>query len=275
MLTFPNCKINLGLSIVEKRPDFYHNIETVFYPIPLFDILEVVPSKNGETTFTSSGIVIPGGQNQNLCLKAYHLLANDYELAPVNIHLQKNIPIGAGLGGGSSDAAHTLVLLNDLFGLNLTSAQLINYASSIGADCPFFILNKPDFAYGVGNQFKDIDVRLNDYFIVIVKPSIHISTAEAYAGITLNKKANSIDVLIQQHIDSWSLVLNNDFEPSIFRKYPEIENIKKILYEKGAVYASMSGSGSSVFGLFKSEVNLKDEFLDFFYWSSVLTKELL
>jgi 4-diphosphocytidyl-2-C-methyl-D-erythritol kinase len=271
MIIFPNCKINLGLSIVEKRPDLYHNIETVFYPIPLFDVLEVIPSKNGETTFTSSGIIIQGDQNQNLCLKAYHLLADDYELTPVNIHLQKNIPIGAGLGGGSSDAAHTLVLLNDLFGLNLTSSQLINYASNIGADCPFFILNKPSFAYGIGNWFKDIDVTLNDYFIVIIKPSVHISTAKAYAGIIPSQKTEAVDNIIQQPIDCWNLVLKNDFETSVFKRHPKIENIKKILYKQGAVYASMSGSGSSVFGLFKNEIRLKNEFSNCFYWSSFLT----
>lgn len=268
MLVFPNCKINLGLSIVEKRTDGFHNIETVFCPIPLHDILEIIPSGDGKTTINSSGISIPGDENQNLCLKAYHLLKEDFDLAGVHIHLHKVIPLGAGLGGGSSDAAHALMLLNKLFKLKLTQSQLIDYASKLGADCSFFILNKPTFAFEKGDRFKDVKLSLEGYQLVIIKPEIHIGTAEAYAGVIPNVKSNSIKNIIETPISNWRSQLKNDFEQYIFQKSPEIEKIKNTLYKYGATYASMSGSGSSVFGLFEKQTDLSQKFGDHFYWSS-------
>lgn len=268
MLVFPNCKINLGLSIVEKRTDGFHNIETVFCPIPLHDVLEIVPSGDGKTTFNSSGIPIPGDENQNLCLKAYRLLKEDFDLAGVNIHLHKVIPMGAGLGGGSSDAAHALMLLTDLFKLKLSQSQLIDYASKLGADCAFFILNKPLFAFEKGDRFRDVNLSLDDYQIIIIKPEIHIGTAEAYAGIIPNFKSDSIEKIIETSISNWRLQLKNDFEQHISQNNPEIEKIKNTLYENGATYASMSGSGSSVFGLFEKSIDLSRKFGDHFYWSS-------
>lgn len=268
MLVFPNCKINLGLFVVKKRDDGFHNIETVFYPIPLYDVLEMIPSKNGNTSFNSSGIPIPGDENKNLCIKAYHLLNKDFDLPAVKIHLHKVIPMGAGLGGGSSDAAHTLILLNDLFNLKLTQEQLLDYASILGADCAFFIKNKPIFAFGKGNQFEDVDVNLDTYQIVIVKPEIHVRTAEAYTGIRPVSHLFPLKEQIEKPMNEWPHTLKNDFEKSIFQNHPEIEKIKNTFYENGASYASMSGSGSSVFALFKKPIDLSAKFEDCFYWSS-------
>lgn len=268
MLVFPNCKINLGLSIVEKRNDGFHNIETVFYPIPLYDILEIIPSVDGNTVYNSSGILIPGNKDQNLCLKAYHLLKDDFDLVDVNIHLHKIIPIGAGLGGGSSDAAHTLILLNELFKLKLDNKQLFYYASKLGADCAFFIKNKPTLAFGKGDQFKDVNVSLTSCYIVIVKPEIHINTADAYAGVSPADHLFSIEKLIEKPMNEWPFILRNDFENSIFANHPEIQKIKNTFYENGALYASMSGSGSSVFALFEKPIDLSIHFEDSFYWSS-------
>ncbi len=268
MLVFPNCKINLGLSIVEKRDDGFHNIETVFYPIPLYDVLEIIISGDENTFFNSSGILIPGNENQNLCVKAYYLLKEDFDLAGVNMHLHKVIPMGSGLGGGSSDATHTLMLLNELFTLNLDQNQLIDYASKLGADCAFFIKNKPTFAFGKGDQFKDVNVDLANHYIVIVKPEIHVGTAEAYAGVSPENHLFSIKKMVEKPISEWQFTLKNDFEKSIFANHPEIKKIKNTFYENGATYASMSGSGSSVFGLFKNPIDLSFQFEDHFYWSS-------
>ena len=270
MLVFPNCKINLGLSIVEKRNDGFHNIETVFYPIPLFDVLEIIPSEDGETEFFSSGLPIPGDANKNLCFKAYQLLKKDFDLPPVKIHLHKVIPMGAGLGGGSSDAAQTLVLLNDLFELRISESELLNYASKLGADCAFFILNKAIYAEEKGDKFKNIDLDLKGKTLVLVKPNVHVGTAEAYAEITPNQRLYSLDLLIEKPINEWRYILQNDFEKSIFKNHPEIETIKNELYDSGAVYASMSGSGSAVFGLFVKPLDLAKNFKDYFYWSSII-----
>lgn len=268
MIVFPNCKINLGLSIIEKRNDGFHNIETVFYPIPLYDVLEIILSRDGNTTFNSSGISIPGNETQNLCLKAYHLLKENFDLDGVEIYLHKAIPMGAGLGGGSSDAAHTLILLNDLFKLKLDQEQLLNYASKLGADCAFFILNKPSFAFERGDQFKALDLNLEGYHVIIVKPEIHVGTAEAYAGVSPGHHLFSVENLIGKPIDEWRFTLKNDFEKNIFANHPEIETIKNTFYENGAIYTSMSGSGSSVFGLFKKSIDLSPKFKHYFYWSS-------
>lgn len=256
MLSFANAKINLGLLVTEKRGDGYHNIETVFYPVKLYDVVEITESDT--FSFRSDGLSIPE-EGSNLCEKAYQLLNADFDLKPVSIHLLKNIPIGAGLGGGSSDAAHVLILLNQLNGLNLTTAQLEDYAAKLGADCPFFIENTPVFASGTGTIFAPIALDLSKYQIIIIKPDIHISTAEAYQHITPQTPTIDIQRVIRLPIQEWKYHLTNDFELGLFRQYPLIEKIKHKLYEKGALYASMSGSGSAVFGIFEhEEVDLTD-----------------
>ena len=250
MILFPNAKINLGLHIKSKRADGYHELETIFYPVDCCDLLEV--NISDELTFNNSGIKIPG--DGNLCLDAYHLLKQDFNIPAVHIHLHKIIPVGAGLGGGSSDAAFTLKALNKLFDLRLSNEKLKTYALKIGADCPFFIENKPMLATGIGEDLEPIDLDLSAYHIAIVKPNIHVSTAEAYSGVTPKESLLSLKDLIKFPVEKWKL--QNDFEKSIFAKHGAIESLKNSLYRKGAIYAAMSGSGSSVFGLFESRPNL-------------------
>jgi len=253
MVVFPNAKINLGLNIIERRPDGYHNIETVFYPIGLSDVLEVEASETCmDYSFSSSGIELGGDPEENLIVKAYRLLRSEYQFAPVDISLMKQIPFGAGLGGGSSDAAFMLKTLNTLFELKITPKKLEKYAAMLGADCPVFIKNKPVFATGIGNVFTVIKLSLKGKYLLLVKPDIHVSTPEAYSSVVPEKPATSIVELIQHPLIEWKDTLKNDFEKSVFLKYPEIGTIKDTLYEMGAVYASMSGSGSSVYGVFDS-----------------------
>lgn len=248
MIVFPNAKINIGLNVVEKRPDGFHNIESIFYPVlELFDVLEVIISD--KLKFTSSGISIPGNNQDNLCLKAYHLIKTDFDVAPVHIHLHKVIPIGAGLGGGSSDAAFTLKVLNQLFELNLTDEQLINYARKLGSDCAFFIKNEPVYAFGKGDEFEPITLDLSKFDVRIEYPNIHVGTAEAYAGVKPKKSEINLKEVIQLPISEWRNKLKNDFEDSIFPNHPQIKALKEQFYSEGALYASMTGSGSAVFGL--------------------------
>ncbi|MDR3061903.1 MAG: 4-(cytidine 5'-diphospho)-2-C-methyl-D-erythritol kinase [Dysgonamonadaceae bacterium] len=251
MICFPNAKINLGLNIVSGREDGYHNIETVFYPIELKDSLEIVPAKEKKGTFVQSGIPIDGDPRKNLVIKAYQLLKNKFKLPEVDIYLRKNIPFGAGLGGGSADAAFMIKLLNNYADLNLTEKQMEDFAMQIGADCPFFIRNKPVFAEGTGNIFSPVNVSLKDYLITVIKPEIHVSTREAYSRVRTRKPSESIKKIISEPVETWKDRLINDFEMSVFEKYPEIEIVKKKMYDDGAIYASMSGSGSAVFGIFK------------------------
>ncbi|MEQ6166694.1 4-(cytidine 5'-diphospho)-2-C-methyl-D-erythritol kinase [Ekhidna sp. MALMAid0563] len=252
MITFPNAKINLGLNIVSNREDGYHNIESCFYPIPWRDSLEVIEAAS--FAFYSYGLDIPGDTSSNLCVKAYELLKADFDIPPIEIHLLKNIPMGAGLGGGSADGAFTLKMLNDIFSLNLTDSQLENYALQLGSDCPFFIKNKPAIARGRGEQLKVIDLDLSGYHIAIHNPGIHISTKEAYAGVKPEQPELHVSEIIQKPISEWKDTLSNDFESSIFPNHPEIEQLKKEMYEAGAIYASMTGSGSTVFGVFEDEI---------------------
>ena len=269
MISFPPCKINLGLNVVSKRSDGYHNLETCFYPIPWTDALEIIPAD--KFSFSTSGNVIPGNTADNLCVKAYELLKKDFALAPATIHLHKVIPSGAGLGGGSSDAAHTLRLLTRVFNLQLTAEKLNSYALLLGSDCPFFIEDKPMLGSGRGEVLTPVDVKLSGKFIVLIKPEEHISTAEAYAGVTSAKHSTSVkDILEKMPVEKWKNQLKNDFEGSVFGKHPIINGIKQKLYQQGAVYASMSGSGSAVFGLFEKPVDLKNLFPQMIYWSSAL-----
>ena len=261
MITYPNAKINLGLNIVEKRPDGYHNLETIFYPIALQDALEVTQLEGEkEYALALSGTPIEGDPEQNLVVKAYKLLKSDFpNLPPVNIHMFKHIPTGAGLGGGSADAAFMLKLLNDKFQLKLSVEKLEEYASRLGADCAFFIQNKPVFASGIGNIFEPVQVSLKGYYIVLVKPDVFVSTKEAYSLVKPKKLAQSLKEIARMPVETWRATMKNDFEESVFKLYPEIAAIKDKLYDMGAIYASMSGSGSSVFGIFREQVEFVDE----------------
>jgi 4-diphosphocytidyl-2-C-methyl-D-erythritol kinase len=268
MVVFPHCKINLGLHVISKREDGYHNIETCFYPVPWTDILEIIPAK--EFSFTSSGSVIPGKEEDNLCIKAYHLLKKQFGLAPVKIHLHKVLPTGAGLGGGSSDAAFTLRLLNSVFDLKLNSNRLREYSSQLGSDCAFFVEDKPMLGIGRGEQLVEFPLSLKGYYLVLIKPDIHVSTADAYAGVKPHAPIQNLSAILERPVIEWKDLLINDFEKSVFDKYPAIELIKDELYERGALYASMSGSGSSVFGIFKSRAELSQNFADMQYWADYL-----
>jgi 4-diphosphocytidyl-2-C-methyl-D-erythritol kinase len=267
MVSFPPCKINLGLNVIRKRTDGYHDIETCFYPLPWTDVLEVIRSDAFQ--FTSSGISIPGAAEDNLCIKAYRLLKDEFSLSSVKIHLHKIIPMGAGLGGGSSDAAHTLLLLNKIFGLNLSPEVLQRYAARIGSDCAFFIQDKPMIGSGRGEVLAPSSLRLSGKFIVLVKPEVHVSTSEAYAGIEPSTPTTSITDILNLP-SQWREELVNDFEKTVFQKYPVIKEVKEKLYRQGAVYASMSGSGSSVYAIFDRPVELKNEFEFMTYWSGQL-----
>ena len=250
MLFFPNAKINLGLNITSKRADGYHNLETIFYPIAWRDILEIIPSSS--LSFKSSGLPIPGAGN--LCLKAYELMNSCFSIKPVAIHLHKNIPIGAGLGGGSSDAAFTLMALNTIFDLGIEKPKLKELALQLGADCPFFIDNTPSVASGVGEVLQPIDLDLSDYHLMVVNPDVFVSTAEAFSNIKPHVPVKSIQEEIKTPVENWTL--KNDFEQSIFPQYPKLLQIKNKLIDAGALYSSMSGSGSSIFGLFSEKPHL-------------------
>ncbi len=274
MIAFSNCKINLGLHILNKRDDGFHNLETVFYSIPLNDCLELIPGKNdaiNQVNFHSFGLSIDGDSNQNLIVKAYHLLAKDFELKPIDFYLLKNIPMGAGLGGGSSNAAFALKMLNEHFKLNISIQKLKEYAAILGSDCAYFIENTPSFAKGKGEVIETIDLSLKGYFFVLINPNIHVSTAEAFSNVYIRgEQQTSLKDLIKNSVEKWKSLIENDFEKSVFLNHPEIKNLKEKLYKNGAIYASMSGSGSSVFGLFKENIDLKNQFEGNFYFSCTL-----
>ncbi len=254
MILFPNAKINIGLNITERRTDGYHNLETIFYPIKINDALEVIPAD--KLSFESSGLEIPGRMEDNLCVKGYHLLKRDHDLPPVKIHLHKHIPIGAGLGGGSSDAAFFIKLINTQFNLGLSVDKMQDHARTLGADCAFFIENKPVFAFEKGDEFEPIKLDLSNYSIVLVMPPVQVSTSEAYRGVRPKMTEDSLMELIQAPIATWKKHIKNDFEESIFPNHAEIRGVKAALYQAGALYASMSGSGSSVFGIFEKTPDL-------------------
>lgn len=249
MIVFPNAKINIGLNVVSRREDGFHNLETIFYPVKLADALEFAEA--GETRLTFSGIQIDGAPENNLVFKAYQLLKKDFNLPPLQFHLHKIIPFGAGLGGGSSDAAFTLKMLDEYYNLGLQAQQLEYYAAQIGADCPFFIRNKPTFATGIGNIFHDIELDLSDYEIIILKPNISISTPEAYRNVIPRNPKYRLTEIVKNPVDTWKNLIVNDFEKNVFTLHPQIEELKQFLYEHGATFASMSGSGSAVFGIFR------------------------
>lgn len=256
MIAFPNAKINIGLNIIHRRDDGYHDLETVFYPIRIYDALEIVPAATLE--FTTSGLGIPGNLQDNLCIKGYYLLKKDFDLPPVNIHLHKHIPIGAGLGGGSADAAFFIGLLNTEFSLGLSADQMRAYASQLGADCAFFVESKPVFAFEKGDRFELVDLDLSGYHLVLVMPSEHVSTSEAYRGVKPKPAETSLKELITRPMTEWKNFIHNDFEETIFKNHPVIRGVKAALYQAGALYACMSGSGASVFGIFRQQPDLSE-----------------
>ena len=271
MVVFPNAKINLGLNVTERRPDGYHNIETVFYPIGLSDVLEVEASENcADYSFSCSGIELGGDPEDNLIVRAYRLLRSEHQFPSIDISLIKQIPFGAGLGGGSADAAFMLKALNELFELKITPRKLEKFAVLLGADCPVFIKNKPVFATGIGNVFTPLKISLKGKFLLLVKPDIHVSTPEAYSLVVPEKPQVSLLELIQRPMNEWKGTIKNDFEASVFTKYPEIKKLKDTLYELGAVYASMSGSGSSVYGIFDAAIPENRMFEDCFVTGGIL-----
>lgn len=261
MLTFPTAKINIGLQVTERRPDGYHNLDTVFYPIPINDALEVIVAEGADydCRLHISGIHIEGDTDNNLVVRAYRLLAADYTLPSVDIYLHKHIPTGAGLGGGSADASYMLRLLNEMFELGLTTEQLEAYATRLGADCPFFITSRPVYATGIGNEFHPIALDLSGWHLVVVKPDVFVSTKEAYSMVRPEKPAVTLDKKITLPITEWREAISNDFERGIFALHPELADIKEKLYALGATYAAMSGSGSALFGLFESPVESPEQ----------------
>ena len=263
MIYYPNAKINIGLNVVERRRDGYHNLETVFYPIPLQDAIELqvigdeVPACGYRLKVM--GDLLDGTPEDNLVVKAYKLIKSDFDIQDCSFNLYKHIPTGAGLGGGSADAAFTVKALNERFRLNLSVEDMEKYASILGADCAFFIRNRPVMATGIGNEFHHIDLSLKGKTIVLVKPDVFVSTADAYRGVTPRRPEHSLVDLLSAPIETWKDTVVNDFEASVFAKYPEIAAIKDRMYDLGAVYAAMSGSGSSVYGIFDKPVEHIDE----------------
>lgn len=256
MILFPNCKINLGLHILRKRADGFHDLETVFYPIALQDALEIIQHPQPVTgiEFGSSGLPVDGDLPDNICVKAYHLLKKDFPHLPaVKMHLHKTIPMGAGLGGGSADGAFTLTLLNKKFALGIGEADLINYALQLGSDCPFFIRYAPCYATGRGEVMDSLSLDLSAYKFVLVNPQIHINTGWAFSQIKPSAERKSLKESIAKPVEEWKDVLTNDFEEAVFAQHPAVKECKEALYQAGAVYAAMTGSGSTVFGLFRKD----------------------
>ncbi|MBO0934750.1 4-(cytidine 5'-diphospho)-2-C-methyl-D-erythritol kinase [Fibrella aquatilis] len=283
MLSFPSCKINIGLQLTDRRADGFHNLLSAFYPVGWTDVLEIIPAPLTEqsadenvdsdlVTFTTSGLPIPGdpAPARNLCVRAYHRLKADFDLPPVQMHLHKVVPIGAGLGGGSADAAATINLLNVQFGLGMTVAQREDYARELGSDCAFFIQNKPQYCIEKGDIFEPIDLDLKGLYILLVYPNLAISTAEAYAGVTPRQPITPLRTLLEAPIEQWRGTVHNDFEDSLFPKYPLLAEIKAQLYDAGALYASLSGSGSTLYGIFSAPPNSPPPFSRYTVWESKL-----
>ena len=253
MIYKAGCKINLGLSVLGKRPDGYHNLESVLYPVPWYDLIEVVPSK--EFSFSSSGIQVGGSVDDNLCVKAYKLVKEKYNVPSVKIHLHKVIPFGAGLGGGSSDAVAVIKLISSVFNLDISNSEMISMAGKLGSDCPFFVNNKPAYAIGTGVELHPVDIDLKDYFLAIIKPEMSVSTSMAYDNIKTYGSSGILLNAIKQPVEKWKELVVNDFEVSVFKEYSELSKIKENLYKSGAVYSAMTGSGSALYGLFNERPN--------------------
>ena len=254
MIVFPKAKINLGLNILNLRTDGYHNLSTIFYTIGLQDVMEINPS--GKISISFSGLPIKGDDSSNLCLKAFDLFKRDFNIAPISMHLHKVIPMGAGLGGGSSDGTATLLAMNEIYNLNISKQALVNYALELGSDCPFFVDDSPSYATGRGEELKSIDVDLTAYKFVLVCPQIHISTAEAFGNLNSDRNQLSITKELDEPVSKWKYFLTNDFEAGAFLSHPRLKEIKAELYNQGAVYASMTGTGSAIFGLFSQDAEI-------------------
>jgi 4-diphosphocytidyl-2-C-methyl-D-erythritol kinase len=282
MVVFPNCKINLGLYIGDKRPDGFHNLATIFYPVPLKDALEIIRQTTPcaeAVQFTQSGLQVQGPLSANLCVKAYELLKKQYPHLPsIKMHLHKAIPMGAGLGGGSADGAFTLQLLNQLFNLQLTTNQLTSLALQLGSDCPFFIINQPCLATGRGEQMQPLQLDLSGYQLIIINPGIHINTGRAFAELAQHTERSlqampntaTLKALCTTPPNRWKNQLLNHFELPVFEAYPPIEALKNLLYQHGADYAAMSGTGSTVFGLFKKHTNIPGGLTAGYYTHSLI-----
>ena len=273
MICFPNAKINIGLRILEKRPDGFHNLETIFYPVGLSDILEFVEDSSlndGICQLKTTGLPIQTSSEDNLVVKAYDLMNQLEKLPGIQVHLHKIIPMGAGLGGGSSDAAFMIKKLNEVHENGLRLTEMEKLAAAVGSDCPFFLRNTPVFAFGSGNRFREIKLDLSGYYLVIVLPDIHVSTPEAYALVTPVKPDQSLYDLINLPLNLWKETIMNDFEISIFNQFPEIKEIKEELYHLGAEFASMSGSGSAVYAIFKSPPQNMGMIEKYYYWQGKL-----
>lgn len=265
MIRFPIAKINIGLNIVGVRSNGYHDLETVFYPVGLRDALEVYPMDEAFPSETNcdikvTNIAVEGEEKENLVVRAYRMLADRYSLPRLHVHLYKGIPTQAGLGGGSSDCAQMIVMLNELAGLGLSQQELMDYGLRLGADCPFFVMGKPAYGEGIGERLEPVSLDLSGHYVCIVKPQVNVSTREAFSLVTPRKPERNCRDIVAQPLETWRGLLRNDFEESVFALHPEIGHIKERLYEEGAVYSSMSGSGSSVYGIFDEERDLSGAF---------------
>lgn len=270
MVFFPNAKINLGLCVTGKRSDGYHNIQSILFPVPLYDVLELIDSPDGDFSFSMSGIPVDGDHRQNLVYRVWQMMQLDFELPPVKMHLHKAIPMGAGLGGGSADAAFLIRLVNAHFKLGLSTEKMREIAVRLGMDCPFFIENVPALATERGDKLSSIELDLKGKHLVLVKPDCHVSTRDAYAGVKPKKPGVDLEEAIKKPVGRWKELLVNDFEKSVFKVCPQVGIIKSKLYDAGAEFALMSGSGSAVFGIFPKTVNLRREFQEYFYFYSPL-----
>jgi len=266
MIVFPSCKINLGLFVTGKRPDGFHSLESIFLPVPWCDVLEVIPSEDSECFFQTTGISIPGNNSDNILLKAWRLLQAKYAISCVKIHLHKVIPMGAGLGGGSSDGAFMLKVLNDIFQLKLNVSDLEQLAAQLGSDCPFFIRNQPSFVSGRGEILNPLEAPIFSGWLAIVDPGVHVSTARAFSLITPKPANFELHTIHTLSKEMWSNGLTNDFEVAVCNVFPEISQCKQQLLDAGACYSSMSGSGSAVFGLFEDEPKIPGAFMTWVNW---------
>jgi 4-diphosphocytidyl-2-C-methyl-D-erythritol kinase len=268
MICFPNAKINIGLNITGRKPDGFHIIETILFPVELCDVLEFVEDNKikGEYNLNTTGIKLNVSAEDNICIQALKLIKKDYDIPSLSVRLHKIIPAGAGLGGGSSDAAHMLKSLNKEFHLNISGKKLQKYAGQLGSDCPFFITNSPSFAYDTGNKLRELDITLYGYYVVIVYPNIHIGTGLAYSQAFIKRPKYSLEESVRLPVEEWKNVIKNDFESTIFPKYPVLSNIKRQLYNMGALFASLSGSGSALYGIFDSVPEISSQLDDYLVW---------
>ncbi len=271
MIVFPNCKINIGLRILRRRADGYHDIETVMFPVRgLCDAVELLKKDAPGVEFSSSGLHVASAVEKNLCVRAYNIIRERYGIGGVRMHLHKVVPMGAGLGGGSADATFVLRGLNDLFGLGITDGGLESLAAELGSDTPFFVRNRPVLATGRGEVMKPVDIDLKGYKLAVIKPDIFISTAEAYAGVKPAEPEVSLAALVKRPVSEWRVGIINDFECSVFAREPRLAELKEMLYEQGAVYASMSGSGSALYGIFPPETEIGGLSPDLFVYQEVI-----